>query len=71
MRATYDPEADALSIDLQPRRRRARTVKIARGILLHLDRRQHPIEVEVLGASAHCSLKLLQLLEPAGSRRLH
>lgn len=60
--ATYDSTVDALSIDLRPGVRRRWTVKIAPGILLHCDRAKQPSELEILGASAHCSREVLERL---------
>lgn len=51
MEATYDREADALSITLLPDVPRARTQQVRRGILAHYDGKDRLIELEVLGAS--------------------
>jgi hypothetical protein len=59
-RAIYDPEVDALSVDLYAGARRSRTVPMGRGILAHFDRRMRLIELEILGASAHFSRELLE-----------
>lgn len=63
MRATYDKEADAMSIDLVPGGIRARTVKTtAPGILLHFDKAGHLIELEVIGASEYLPRTELETL---------
>lgn len=49
MQATYDKAADALSVTFLEGER-ARTVKVAPGILAHFDREQRLIELEILGA---------------------
>jgi uncharacterized protein YuzE len=66
MHATYDNEADALSITLLPTVARARTVQVARGVLAHFDRADHLIEFEILEASAHYPHPVLeQISSPA------
>jgi len=51
MKITYDPQADAISIDLVARARRHRTDRLAPGVLLHSDRKGRPVELEILMAS--------------------
>lgn len=51
MRATYDPTADAVSLELVPGAARARTLRVDAGTLLHYDRQKRLIELELLGAS--------------------
>lgn len=63
MQATYDEEADALSVTLVPEAARKRTARIAGGILLHFDAADHLIEIEVLGASGHYPKTVLERLE--------
>ncbi len=66
MHATYDKEADALSVTLLPSGKRARTVQVTRGILAHFDRAEHLIEIEVLEASTHYPpAALAQISSPA------
>jgi uncharacterized protein YuzE len=67
-RAAYDPDVDALSLDLYAGARRSRTVPMGRGILAHFDRRMRLIELEILGASAHLSCELLERLKPPRQR---
>lgn len=63
MRSTYDPQADALSIDLVVDGVRARTVKVEAGILAHLDAQNRLIELEIIGASAFYSVDELKGFE--------
>ena len=66
MLVTYDAQADALSVDLLPGARRARTVQVRAGILAHFDERDRLIEIEILGAGAHYDPATLQrLVSPA------
>lgn len=65
MQATYDAEADALSITLLEGER-ARTVKVAPGILAHFDGDKRLLELEVLGASMQYAKDVLaELTSPA------
>lgn len=65
MQATYDKDADALSVTLLEAER-ARTVQVAPGVLVHFDREQRVIELEVLGASGRYPPAVLeQLSSPA------
>ncbi len=63
MQATYDGEADALSVTLLPEAARKRTARIAGGILLHFDAADNLIELEILGASGHYPKAVLERLE--------
>ena len=60
MQITYDPEADAVSIDLLRRARRRRTDRLAPGLLLHRDGKGRPVELEILMASTRYPLRELQ-----------
>lgn len=54
MRATYDPQADALFVYLRPLRegeRIAKTREIAEGVQMDFDADGHPLGIEVLWAS--------------------
>lgn len=63
MRATYDADADALSVTLLANATRVRTVTVAPGILAHFDRERRLIEFEILGASEHYSRAVLERIE--------
>jgi uncharacterized protein YuzE len=63
MQATYDEEADALSVTLLPETVRKRTARIPGGILLHFDAADHLIELEILGASGHYPKTVLERLD--------
>lgn len=52
MQLTYDEAVDALSIDLVPGARRARTRKLQPGVLVHYDQDGRLIELEILMASS-------------------
>ena len=65
MRWSYDPQVDALTITLIPRRRSVRTDEVRRGMLCDVDRAGHPISIEILDASTHFSpASLAHLLLP-------
>jgi len=51
MRFTYDPDVDALAVQLAPGRKTARLIKLGRGITADLDADGRLITVEVLDAS--------------------
>lgn len=67
MRATYDPKADALSIDLVVGVKRHRTVRVEPGILAHFDKQDRLIELEVLMASGRYAAEELAGLESPGT----
>jgi uncharacterized protein YuzE len=52
MRITYDPDVDALAVDLAPGARSARLVKLGRGIVAGLDKDGRLISIEVLDAGS-------------------
>ncbi len=60
MKITYDPQADAVSIDLVTRARRHRTARLAPGVLLHSDRKGRPVEIEILMASTRYAKRELE-----------
>ena len=62
MRMTYDPDADALAVELLPGGRSARTVRIGPGQAVDLDAQGRLVTLEVLNASAHYDTTLLGAL---------
>jgi len=62
MKWSYDPLVDALTIEFLPGRRSARTEEIEPGMLFDYDKAGHPLSLEILDASAHFPLKVLQAL---------
>lgn len=64
MRFTYDPAADALSIQLVPGAASTRTVKIAPDCNADLDARSRLVSIEILQASAYYPAADLERLAP-------
>ncbi len=62
-RITYDPEADAMGVDLIPEATAWRAVKVAPGVRLDLDREGRPVFLEILGARALFPAAVLGSLE--------
>lgn len=50
-RITYDPTVDAMAIELVAGARHATTLRVRPGLLVHLDERKRPVEIELLDAS--------------------
>ncbi len=62
-RIRYDPEADAMAIELIPGATAWRAVKVAPGIRLDLDRKGRPVFLEILGAKGLLPAEVLGSLE--------
>ena len=63
MEFLYDRDADALSVELLPEARSQRTVQLGPGIAADLDAAGRLIAVEVLDASYHYPLEVLESLD--------
>lgn len=63
IRATYDPEADALALRLLPAVKSARTQELAPDFYADFDRRGRLIAIEVLYASRHYPRAVLASLD--------
>lgn len=63
MQLTYDPDADAFLLALEPGAAVAETVDQGGGVYVDVDRREKVLAVEVLEASRHFDRKSLALLK--------
>jgi uncharacterized protein YuzE len=62
----YDREADALSVELRPGARSARTVRVSDGVHVDFDGKGRLITLELLDASQHVDRKALNAIPSAG-----
>jgi uncharacterized protein YuzE len=62
MRWTWDPAVDALTIELAPRARAARTTEVLPGMLVDQDAQGRAIAIELLDASARYDRRALERL---------
>lgn len=64
MRIKYSKEADILLIELREGKL-ADSVDLTEGIILHLDEKGLPLEIEILDASKIATLEEISILTPA------
>jgi uncharacterized protein YuzE len=65
MKTRYDAKVDALAIDLRPRARSVKTVRVTREIAVDFDRQGRAVSIEILNASRHLSPDALKELPSA------
>ncbi len=68
MKIKYSEEADILLIELRdgvP----VDSIDLKEGVILHLDEKGLPLEIEILDASKLASLKEISVLTPMGASR--
>ncbi|HXH05349.1 MAG TPA: DUF2283 domain-containing protein [Vicinamibacterales bacterium] len=66
LRATYDQDVDALTIDFVPAGRTARTIEVRPGLYIDVDRSGAILAVEVLEASKKYGVEALRNLPAPG-----
>ncbi len=68
MRIKYSKEADILLIELREGNP-ADSIDLTEGVILHLDEKGLPLEIEILDASQVATLEEISILTPAESVR--